>query len=190
MNQFIEIYGAREHNLKNLSLKIPKNKLVLITGPSGSGKSTLALDTLQRECQRQYMESMGMTTDALSKPKVDSIIGLSPSISIGQHITNRNPRSTVGTITDMYTYLRVIFEKLGERPCPNCHVAIPPSIDKEEYEENSGFKQFINCPHCDHRMERLTRSHFSFNKPEGACETCDGLGKVSELHEDSSHQNK
>ena len=185
MNQFIEIYGAREHNLKNLSLKIPKNKLVLITGPSGSGKSTLALDTLQRECQRQYMESMGMTTDALSKPKVDSIIGLSPSISIGQHITNRNPRSTVGTITDMYTYLRVIFEKLGERPCPNCHVAIPPSIDKEEYEENSGFKQFINCPHCDHRMERLTRSHFSFNKPEGACETCDGLGKVSELHEDS-----
>ncbi|CAG9620250.1 excinuclease ABC subunit UvrA [Sutcliffiella rhizosphaerae] len=188
MSQFIEIIGAREHNLKHLSLKIPKNNLVVITGPSGSGKSTLALDTLQRECQRQYMESMGMAADALSKPKVDSIIGLSPSISIGQHNTNRNPRSTVGTITDMYTYLRVIFEKLGERTCPTCERSVPPVIDKEEYEEGLGFKQFIHCPHCDSKLEKLTRSHFSFNKPEGACEICDGLGKVSELDLDSVFQ--
>ncbi|KKI93177.1 excinuclease ABC subunit A [Bacillus sp. SA1-12] len=181
MNQFIKINGAREHNLKNISLQIPKNKLVLLTGPSGSGKSTLALDTLQRECQRQYMESMGMTTDAVSKPKVDSIIGLSPSISIGQHITNRNPRSTVGTTTDMYTYLRVIYEKLGERHCPNCHNMIPPRFDKEMYEEDAGFKQFIDCPHCKQRLEKLTRSHFSFNKPDGACPACDGLGNVAEL---------
>jgi excinuclease ABC subunit A len=177
----INIRGAREHNLKNISLKIPKNKLVLLTGPSGSGKSTLALDTLQRECQRQYMESMGMTTDAVSKPKVDSIVGLSPSISIGQHITNRNPRSTVGTTTDMYTYLRVLYEKLGEQPCPHCDKMVPPRVDKEQYEEDGGFKQLIDCPHCHQRFEKLTRSHFSFNKPEGACPTCDGLGNVSEL---------
>ncbi|KHF40639.1 excinuclease ABC subunit UvrA [Halalkalibacter okhensis] len=185
MNHFIEINGAREHNLKNLSLKIPKNKLVVLTGPSGSGKSTLALDTLQKECQRQYMESMGMTTDAISKPKVESIIGLSPSISISQHITNRNPRSTVGTTTDMYTYLRVIYEKLGEYPCPKCNEFIQPHVDKEEYNDETGFKQFIDCPNCHHRMEKITRSHFSFNKPEGACPTCDGLGNVSELHLES-----
>ena len=185
LNESIRIKGAREHNLKNISLDIPKHKFVVLTGPSGSGKSTLALDTLQRECQRQYMESMGMVTDGISKPKVDSMIGLSPSISVGQHVTNRNPRSTVGTVTDMYTYLRLIYEKLGERPCPNCQHMILPTIDKEEYNEETGFKQFIHCPHCDHRLEKLTRSHFSYNKPEGACETCDGLGKVSEIHLDS-----
>ncbi|MDO6449913.1 excinuclease ABC subunit UvrA [Oceanobacillus profundus] len=185
MNESIRIKGAREHNLKNISLDIPKHKFVVLTGPSGSGKSTLALDTLQRECQRQYMESMGMVTDGISKPKVDSMIGLSPSISVGQHVTNRNPRSTVGTVTDMYTYLRLIYEKLGERPCQNCQYMILPTIDKEEYNEETGFKQFIHCPHCDHRLEKLTRSHFSYNKPEGACETCDGLGKVSEIHLDS-----
>lgn len=115
MNERIEIRGARENNLRNVTLSIPKNKLVVLTGPSGSGKSTLAMDTLQRECQRQYMESMGMTSEALPKPKVDAIFGLSPSISVGQHVTNRNPRSTVGTVTDIHSYLRVIYEKLGER---------------------------------------------------------------------------
>ena len=98
MEEYIEIQGARENNLKNLSLKIPKNKLVVLTGISGSGKSTLAFDTLQKECQRQYMASLGMVTDFLSKPKVDSIKGLSPSISVDQNLTNRNPRSTVGTV--------------------------------------------------------------------------------------------
>ncbi|MBW7456804.1 ATP-binding cassette domain-containing protein, partial [Paenibacillus sepulcri] len=93
MNSAIEIRGARENNLKDITLRIPKHKLVVLTGPSGSGKSTLAMDTLQRECQRQYMESMGMTSEAVAKPKVDAIVGLSPSISVGQHVTNRNPRS-------------------------------------------------------------------------------------------------
>ncbi|WP_433959174.1 excinuclease ABC subunit UvrA [Cytobacillus horneckiae] len=179
MMNTIQIKGAKENNLKNVSLSIPKNKLVVITGPSGSGKSTLAMDTLQRECQRQYMESMGMTTDSLSKPKVESINGLSPSISVGQHVTNRNPRSTVGTITDMYTFLRLIFEKLGERPCPHCQTIIIPYPDKESFdEESSGFKQVIHCPQCDNELEKFTRSHFSFNKPEGACDECSGLGKV------------
>lgn len=87
--RFIEIRGARENNLKNISLKIPKNKLVVLTGISGSGKSTLAFDTLQKECQRQYMASLGMVTDFVSKPKVDSIIGLSPSIREAHWVKQR-----------------------------------------------------------------------------------------------------
>ncbi|WP_087974371.1 excinuclease ABC subunit UvrA [Oceanobacillus rekensis] len=186
MKDAIIIKGARENNLKNISLEIPKNKLVVLTGPSGSGKSTLALDTLQRESQRQYMESMGMPTDGFSKPKVDSMIGLSPSISVGQHVTNRNPRSTVGTITDMYTYLRLIYEKLGERPCPNCQTTIFPTLEKvERDEEPSSFKEYIHCPNCDHRLEKLTRSHFSYNTLEGACTTCGGLGNVTDINLDS-----
>ncbi|PPA71004.1 excinuclease ABC subunit UvrA [Jeotgalibacillus proteolyticus] len=183
MHNSIILNGARENNLKNISLSIPKHQLVVLTGPSGSGKSTLAMDTLQRECQRQYLESIGMSAESIGKPKVDSIIGLSPSISVGQHNNNRNPRSTVGTITDMYTYLRLIFEKLGERPCPQCHTLILPSLDQEDYNEETGFTQYIHCPDCDYKMEKLTRSHFSFNRPDGACPSCDGLGSVAELDE-------
>ncbi len=180
----IQIRGAYENNLQNISVSIPKNKLVVLTGPSGSGKSTLAMDTLQRECQRQYMESLGMPTDSVSKPKVEAMIGLSPSISIGQQITNRNPRSTVGTVTDMYTYLRLIYERLGERKCPNCQHIILPSLDKEAMqEETSGYIEYIHCPQCNTRFEKFTRSHFSFNTPEGACPTCDGLGEVSEIEQ-------
>ena len=186
MKDTIIIKGARENNLKNISLSIPKHQLVVLTGPSGSGKSTLAMDTLQRECQRQYMESMGMTTDAISKPKVDSIIGLSPSISVGQHVTNRNPRSTVGTVTDMYTYLRIIYEKLGERSCPSCQTTIYPTLETETSdEESTGYEQFIHCSNCKQRLEKLTSSHFSYNTPNGACHTCDGLGKVVDIHIDS-----
>ncbi|WP_188455919.1 excinuclease ABC subunit UvrA [Virgibacillus oceani] len=184
MKDTIIIKGARENNLKNITLSIPKHKLVVLTGPSGSGKSTLAMDTLQRESQRQYMESMGMATDGFSKPKVDSMIGLSPSISVGQHVTNRNPRSTVGTITDMYTYLRLIYEKLGERLCPNCQTAIFPTLEKGEDHEDSS-KQYIHCPNCHHLIEKLTRSHFSYNTLEGACTTCGGLGNVVDIHLES-----
>lgn len=111
MNDFITIHGANENNLKNVSLKIPKNKLIAITGLSGSGKSTLAFDTLQRECQRLYMESLGMATDLLPRAKVDKIKGLSPSISVTQHQGNMNPRSTVGTLTDISTFFRILFSK-------------------------------------------------------------------------------
>src|SRR5690625_1522156 len=113
MKNSIVVKGAKEHNLKDVSVSIHKNKFIVLTGPSGSGKYTLAMDTLYKECQRQYLESMGL--QGIEKPKVDSIIGLSPAISIHQEITNRNPRSTVGTITDMYTSIRMIFEKLGIR---------------------------------------------------------------------------
>lgn len=182
---FIQIKGAHENNLKYISVSIPKNKLVVLTGPSGSGKSTLAMDTLQRECQRQYMESLGIPTDSVSKAKVEAMVGLSPSISIGQHVTNRNPRSTVGTVTDMYTYLRLIYGRLGVRKCPNCKFMIYPSLDKEALqEESAGYTEYIHCPNCNIRLEKFTRSHFSFNTPEGACPGCDGLGEVLGIREE------
>ncbi len=187
MSSEIVIRRARENNLRNVTLRIPKYKLVVLTGPSGSGKSTLAMDTLQRECQRQYMESMGMTSDAIAKPKVDAIVGLSPSISVGQHVTNRNPRSTVGTITDIHTYLRVIYEKLGERPCPNCGKRFVPWPDGEaagpgEGDDGEDVQPAVKCPHCGAGMERLTRRYFSYNTPEGACEECGGLGHTVTLN--------
>lgn len=187
MHDTIRIKGARENNLQNITVEIPKNKLVVLTGPSGSGKSTLAMDTLQRECQRQYMESMGMVADSISKPKVEAIIGLSPSISVGQHVTNRNPRSTVGTVTDIYTYLRVIFARAGERPCPSCgQIVPPPQASTTTYGgDDEGPAEWVECPHCGSKLEKLTSAHFSFNVPEGACETCSGVGEVASLNMDA-----
>ena len=118
MNQDkIVIKGAREHNLKNISLEIPKNKFVVITGVSGSGKSTLAFDTIYSEGQRKYVESLSAYArqflQMMNKPDVDSIDGLSPAISIEQKTTQKNPRSTVGTVTEIYDYLRVLFARIG-----------------------------------------------------------------------------
>src|SRR5512144_2069310 len=129
MTDQIIVRGARLHNLKNITVAIPKNQLVVLTGLSGSGKSTLGFDILHKEGQRQYIESLGLVSYGLAKPPVDSITGLSPSISIDQHLTNRSPRSTVGTSTDVYTYLRVLFARLGHRPCPHCGKDIPQSFD-------------------------------------------------------------
>src|SRR5512133_3714630 len=129
MTDQITIRGARLHNLKNVSLSIPKNRFVVLTGLSGSGKSTLGFDILLKEGQRQYMESLGMVVHGLAKAPVDSITGLSPTISVDQHLTNHSPRSTVGTVTEVYTYLRVLYARLGHRPCPNCGKDIPPSFD-------------------------------------------------------------
>ena len=113
----IIIKGAREHNLKNINLDIPKNKLIVITGVSGSGKSTLAFDTIYSEGQRKYVESLSTYArqflQMMNKPDVDSIDGLSPAISIEQKTTQKNPRSTVGTVTEIYDYLRVLFARVG-----------------------------------------------------------------------------
>ena len=119
MSDTISIRGARLHNLKNIDLDIPKNQLVVLTGLSGSGKSTLGFDILNKEGMRQYMESLGLISHGMSKPPVDSITGLSPTISIDQHISNHSPRSTVGTATEIYSYLRVLFARLGHRLCPS-----------------------------------------------------------------------
>ncbi len=124
MNDYIKIRGARQHNLKNINVDIPKNKLVVITGISGSGKSSLAFDTIYAEGQRRYVESLSAYArqflGIMDKPDVDLIEGLSPSISIDQKSTSHNPRSTVGTITEIYDYLRLLFAKVGHPHCPNC----------------------------------------------------------------------
>src|SRR5690606_7893461 len=120
----IQIRGAREHNLKNVTLEIPKKKLVVFTGPSGSGKSSLAFDTLYAEGQRRYVESLSSYArqflGQMEKPHYDVIRGLSPTISIEQKAASSNPRSTVGTITEVHDYLRVLYASIGIQHCHGC----------------------------------------------------------------------
>ena len=120
----IVIRGAKEHNLKNIDLAIPRDKLVVFTGLSGSGKSSLAFDTLYADGQRRYMESLSSYArqflGQMEKPNVDSIEGLSPAISIDQKSTSNNPRSTVGTVTEIYDYLRLLYARIGVPHCPVC----------------------------------------------------------------------
>ncbi|MGM0533098.1 MAG: excinuclease ABC subunit UvrA, partial [Campylobacterota bacterium] len=124
MSNFIEIYGAKENNLKNIDLKLPKNKLIVITGLSGSGKSTLAFGTIYAEGQRRYIESLSSYArqflEKVGKPRVEKIEGLTPAIAIDQKTTSKNPRSTVGTITEIYDYFRLLFARVGRQHCHNC----------------------------------------------------------------------
>lgn len=150
----IVIKGARVNNLKNIDLEIPKNKLVVVTGVSGSGKSSLAFDTIYAEGQRRYVESLSAYARQFlgntEKPDVDSIEGLSPSISIDQKTTNKNPRSTVGTVTEIYDYLRLLFARIGTPYCPNHHIPITNQSIEEmvnkvlTYEE--GIKMMVLSP--------------------------------------------
>lgn len=122
--EMIRIKGARENNLKNIDLEVPRNQFVVFTGLSGSGKSSLAFDTIYAEGQRRYMESLSSYArqflGQMEKPDVDSIEGLSPAISIDQKSTNRNPRSTVGTVTEIYDYFRLLYARVGIPHCPKC----------------------------------------------------------------------
>src|SRR4026209_262577 len=123
-NDRIVVRGAREHNLKNIDVEIPRDKLVVFTGLSGSGKSSLAFDTIFAEGQRRYVESLSAYArqflGQMEKPDIDHIDGLSPAISIDQKGSSRNPRSTVGTVTEVYDYLRLLFARIGQPHCPQC----------------------------------------------------------------------
>src|SRR3981189_1949875 len=126
----ISVHGARQHNLKNISVEIPRNSFTVITGLSGSGKSSLAFDTIYAEGQRRYVETLSTYArqflDQMEGREVDTIEGLSPAISIEQKTTSRSPRSTVGTITEIYDYLRLVYSSIGTPHCPNCGKPITP----------------------------------------------------------------
>jgi excinuclease ABC subunit A len=128
LSKNIVVRGARQHNLKNIDVEIPRDKLVVFTGLSGSGKSSLAFDTIYAEGQRRYVESLSAYArqflGQMDKPDVDYIEGLSPAISIDQKTTSRNPRSTVGTVTEVYDYLRLLFARVGKPFCPDCGIPI------------------------------------------------------------------
>lgn len=182
----IEVRGARTHNLKNISLELPRDKLIVITGLSGSGKSSLAFDTLYAEGQRRYVESLSAYArqflSMMEKPDVDHIEGLSPAISIEQKSTSHNPRSTVGTITEIYDYLRLLYARVGEPRCPDHHVplaaqTISQMVDRVcEMEE--GTKLMLLCPVVQDRkgehiktLENLAAQGFIRARIDG--EVCD-----------------
>jgi len=153
----IKIRGARENNLKNIDIDLPKNKLIVMTGLSGSGKSSLAFDTIYAEGERRYMESLSSFARQFlgnsEKPDVDSIEGLSPAISIDQKTTSKNPRSTVGTVTEIYDYLRLLYARAGTAYCPNHHIPITSqSVDEMTAKLESypvGTKMIIMAPVVD-----------------------------------------
>lgn len=190
MQSHISISGARLHNLKQLSVDIPVGQFVALTGVSGSGKSTLGFDIVLMEGQRQYLEAVGVLSfGGVAKAPVDSITGLLPTISVDHSGTNRSPRSTVGTATDIYTFLRVLFARLGKYPCPECGGDIPSTSetlpDTWQGDEGTGLDpevSYVACPHCGAAAPELTMGHFSFNTPEGACPTCTGLGTIHQAN--------
>ena len=152
----IVIKGAREHNLKNIDLELPRDKLIVMTGLSGSGKSSLAFDTIYADGQRRYVESLSsyarMFLGQMDKPDVDSIEGLSPAISIDQKTTSKNPRSTVGTVTEIYDYFRLLFARIGVPHCPVCGREIKQQTVDQIVDKISslpqGTKIRILCPRC------------------------------------------
>ena len=173
----ITIIDATQGNLKHLSLTIPKRKLVVFTGLSGSGKSTLLIDVLFHECQRQHLEALGF--QGINKPDVARIRGATSAILASQGNASRNPRSTVGTVTNLYTEMRMVYEKLGVRACPHCRATICAGDCVEETEKDGdAFRVYMTCCVCGRRMDKVTRTHLSFNTQEGACPVCQGLGVV------------
>jgi len=191
MNQDkIIIQGARVHNLKNIDIEIPKNKLTVITGVSGSGKSSLAFDTIYAEGQRRYMESLSSYArqfmGLMEKPDVDYIEGLSPAIAIDQHTATISPRSTLGTMSEIYDYIRLLFTKIGKVNCPQCKMELKAqkiNVDKKRNGKNS-YRRVFSCDVCEINFPSIDMGFFSFNNPQGACPRCRGLGKCMEIEPD------
>src|SRR5919109_2777398 len=176
------VHGAREHNLKDITVRLPRNKLITITGLSGSGKSSLAFDTIYAEGQRRYVESLSAYArqflQMMEKPDVDHIDGLSPAISIDQKTTSRNPRSTVGTVTEIYDYLRLLYARVGRPHCPICGKPIAgqslDSIVDQVLQLEEGTRFTVNAPIVRDRkgeyrdvFEDLTREGFTRVKVDG-----------------------
>jgi excinuclease ABC subunit A len=188
MNELIKIRGARVHNLKNISLDIPRNQLVVITGLSGSGKSSLAFDTIYAEGQRRYVESLSAYArqflEQMDKPDVDTIEGLSPAISIEQRTTSKNPRSTVGTVTEIYDYLRVLFARIGHPHCPECGLQISSQTTQQIVDQildmREGTKVQILAPLVEgrkgahiHLLHRLRKDGFTRVRIDGQIKLLD-----------------
>ena len=190
MIQYIKIRGAKENNLKNIDLEIPRDKLVVFTGLSGSGKSTLAFDTIFAEGQRKYMESLSsyarMFLGQMEKPDVESIEGLSPAISIDQKTTSNNPRSTVGTVTEIYDYLRLLYARVGVPHCPKCGKVIEritvDQIAEKVAELGEGSKILVNAPVVRGRKGEYGKQIESYRKSGYARIEIDG--SVYDLSED------
>ncbi|MFA5886786.1 MAG: excinuclease ABC subunit UvrA [Patescibacteria group bacterium] len=190
---FIKVRGARTNNLKNVNLDIPRDQLVVITGLSGSGKSSLAFDTIYAEGQRRYVESLSsyarQFVGLMDKPDVDLIEGLSPAISIDQRTAGHNPRSTVGTITEIYDYLRLLYAREGQAYCPHCNLKLKLETQKaeniktvrgREVKSLRSQKSYV-CSSCSYSRPELEPRDFSFNSGYGACPACSGLGTKAEL---------
>ena len=183
MIEYIKVKGAKVNNLKNLSVDIPRDKLVVFTGLSGSGKSTLAFDTIFAEGQRKYMESLSsyarMFLGQMEKPDVESIEGLSPAISIDQKTTSNNPRSTVGTVTEIYDYLRLLYARVGTPHCPKCGRVIEKitvdNIAETVLSMEEGSKILVNSPvvrgrkgEYNKQLEGYRKSGFARVKVDGS----------------------
>jgi excinuclease ABC subunit A len=176
MTDGIRIRGAREHNLKNISLDLPRNKMIVVTGLSGSGKSSLAFNTIYAEGQRRYVESLSAYArqflELMEKPDVDLIEGLSPAIAIEQRTPSHNPRSTVGTVTEIYDYLRLLFARVGTPHCPTCRREIHPQSASQIIAEI--FKNLRREKHSDFgapgsRADRHLRSALRQTEKERLC---------------------
>ena len=183
MKDYLIIKGARENNLKNIDVKIPRDKLVVLTGLSGSGKSTLAFETIYAEGQRRYVESLSsyarMFLGQMEKPDVDSIEGLSPAISIDQKTTSHNPRSTVGTVTEIYDYFRLLYARVGKPHCPNCgreiaRQTVDQIVDKVmSFPESS--KILVNAPVVRGKKGEYAKELESYKKSGYARVLIDGV---------------
>ncbi|WP_243368300.1 excinuclease ABC subunit UvrA [Fundidesulfovibrio soli] len=198
-NRVIHIEGARQHNLKNISLDIPRDKMVVVCGPSGSGKSTLAFDIVYAEGQRRYVESLSAYArqflPQMDKPQVDKIEGLSPAISLEQQSATRNPRSTVGTVTEIYDFLRVFFARLGKPHCPSCGLPIAAQTTDQIVDDilglPEGAKFMVLAPLAEHqkgsqaeRLKKLKAQGFARVRVNGEVL---GLDPLPELDKNKRH---